>query len=115
MKEDFVTKETTSRLKEKGYPVKQELEGVFGLTDTKWVDVNPTIAQALKWLRDEKKIYIDIVSFPSCITNDMVEFKPIVSYGSDGLTMNQHESAKTFSLWDEAAIASIEYVLNNLI
>ena len=126
MKEDFVSFDIAKKLEEKGFDCKTRYGYLppmpvllEAFCDTNWSAKNgysaPTIAQALKWLREEKKIYIDIVSFPSCITNDMVEFKPIVSYGSDGLTMKQHESAKTSGEWGEAALDGIEYVLDNLI
>lgn len=75
----------------------------------------PTISQVLKWLREEKNIHIspvlwglgwyaDIQSFTKEIDEDCV------SYDVD----NKFQSID-YETYEEAVIAAIEYVLNNLI
>lgn len=78
----------------------------------------PTISQALKWLRDEKKIYIGISYMPKIpnetgVLNDFYYptfqkiglFEPMFFIGG-GVSYDNYE---------EAALAGIEYALDNLI
>lgn len=73
----------------------------------KFVDA-PTISQVLEWLRKEKKIYLELV-----IVVDgeymcdiyKIDVRPIKCLGST-------EYLKTY---EDAALAGIEYVLDNLI
>ena len=68
----------------------------------------PTISQVLKWLRKEKEIYLEIV-----IVVDgeymcdiyKINSRPIECLGS----------TEYFKTYEQAAIAGIEYVLDNLI
>ena len=72
------------------------------------VIIAPTISQVLKWLREEKKIYLELV-----IVVDgeymcdiyKIDARPIECLGST-------EYSKTY---EAAALAGIEYVLDNLI
>ena len=129
MNEDYVSFELAKKLKEKGYP--QDTSGSWNMTSSCYAedgrfykggcitDVNrsytsPTISQVLKWLR-EKKIYIDIPSFPTYANKDRVAFAVVVKHGSDGYSMKEYESTQSYSKWNEAALVGIEYALDNLI
>ena len=73
----------------------------------KFVDA-PTISQVLKWLREEKKIYLELViEVDAEYMCDIYKFdvKPIECIGST-------DYFKTYEL---AALAGIKYTLDNLI
>ena len=78
----------------------------------------PTISQVLDWLRKEKKIYVGISYMPKIlnetgILNDFYYptfqkiglFEPMFFIGNGA----------NYDTWKEAALAGIEYVLDNLI
>lgn len=121
--EDFVTYEIAKKLKEKGYPMEEIPTGgidnrnfpiLYDLPKEhpNWQDCKawwvPTISQVLKWLREEKKIYLELV----IVINGKymydiykIDARPIECLGST-------EYSKTY---EEAALAGIEYVLDKLI
>ena len=87
--------------------------------------VCPTISQVLKWLREKKKIFVAInigycyesyeIPFP---TNH--EMEPILKgyyYGIWELDNLNDKNARSeyFEDYEQAALAGIEYVLDNLI
>ena len=82
----------------------------FKLKDTnKHLQVNivdaPTISQVLKWLRDEKKIYVQILYSPNGW-----------EYITLGMTnMELRGMCEVFKTYEQAALAGISYVLDNLI
>lgn len=78
----------------------------------------PTLSQVLKWLREEKKIYVGISYMPKIISEEGVMddfyyptfqkidlFEPMFFIGGDD----------NYSTYEEAVLAGIEYVLDNLI
>ena len=71
--------------------------------------ITPTISQVLKWLREEKCLHIEIQYIFSEET--IWEFE-VVLIGSYERWWNESESLDSY---EQAAIAGIEYVLNNLI
>lgn len=103
--------ELAKKLKEKGFPIKTKTEGKWGLTELKEVDTLPTISQVLKWLREEKKMHIELWT---------VGKKPI-KWCHTITTLNHvgekqgWSSGKREDSYEAAAIAGIEYVLDNLI
>lgn len=125
---DFVSFELAKKLKEKGFPqhwsdqhyvLENEYEDDFFEVGAKYpVEViydyiptiaAPTIAQVLKWLREKKNIEV-VASFSygnkvwGYQVGDMTLFEDsILSYDY------------SFPTYEEAALAGIEYVLNNLI
>lgn len=111
--EDFVTLEITKKLKEKGFPIKTKNEGKFGLTKVKEVEILPTISQALKWLREEKDIDLVIspVFFYDSVLGKMREYgcKVFAPLLNKPVHCGYHEE------WEQAAIAGIEYAIDNLI
>lgn len=95
-----------------------------GSVSGKFVDA-PTISQVLKWLREEKKIFITI-NIVYCYEDDENPFptnpkmKPILKgyyYGVWNLDNLNDENGRSenFEYPELAALAGIEYCLNNLI
>lgn len=134
--EDFVSFELAKKLKEKGFNRNEPFAmynelGVFhklyssadftASYNARFRDyydyddfdehdfVAPTISQVLKWLREEKKIHISIITFM---------FKEgwcyeIIQIGENPkLITTQRNSSNTY---EEAALLGIEYVIDNLI
>jgi hypothetical protein len=88
---NFVTFEISKKVKEKGFPL---------------VYYIPTISQVLKWLRDEKKLHIVIpASFDEGYWWEVRDFNREISEYSD----------IEYTSYEQAALAGIEYVLDNLI
>jgi hypothetical protein len=123
--EDFVSFEIAKKLKEKGFTLpKSEIIGKFdsdglfhsqlyiNFTETMDLDeiIAPMISQVLKWLRDKKNIYclpyfeqgIDMWLYAICRPAYGCEFPEFISESD-------------YDTYEQAAIAGIEYVLNNLI
>lgn len=68
----------------------------------------PAISQVLKWLREEKKIYLELVVVVDAeYMCDIykIDIRPIECLGSTAW----------FKTYEQAALAGIEYVLDNLI
>lgn len=137
MNEDFITFEIAKKLKEKGfncelpYAMYNEI-GQFCLLTTsapyhvcesgykcrEYYNYNdfdkndfiaPTISQVLKWLREEKCLHIEIQYIFSEET--IWEFE-VVLIGSYERWWNESESLDSY---EQAVIAGIEYVIDNLI
>lgn len=124
MKEDFVTFEIAKKLKEKGYNGRtkgKHVEKVSGSEREEWDDAemmyvivtdvvtypNAHIYDVLKWLREDKKIALNIEYTPR-----VWQFKVV------DMSFNERfePCGKTFyCCYEEAALAGIEYTLDNLI
>lgn len=85
----------------------------------------PTISQVLKWLREVKKIFVAI-NIGYCYESDEIPFptnhkmEPILKgyyYGIWELDNLNDKNARSeyFEDYEQAAVAGIEYVLDNLI
>lgn len=141
MNEDFVTFELAKKLKERGFKEKciayywekiNEHTPSFVVEDNmpedgvcildlisehnkaEWspfIDA-PTISQVLKWLREEKKIFVSV---------DISEggwfyvLSPIIIEDGKEISQESEVDDKEFSDYNSAAIAGIEYCLDNLI
>lgn len=80
----------------------------------------PTISQVLKWLREEKEIYIEPCILVDSDTNDRITKK--YTYWSFSITNietgdriyfeHEHIDDKRFDSYEQAALAGIEYVLD---
>ena len=70
----------------------------------------PTISQVLKWLREEKKIFIDIRT--SIDLNGKEHFSYYIIYNKVSIREGYTDFDWKF---EQAALAGIEYVLDNLI
>lgn len=118
---EYVTIELAKKLKEKGFPQgsKDDItERYYTISDSltaammmsngeeaKWYC--PTIAQVLKWLR-EQDIMVEII--PSLVDDGTWTF-------SFRIQTNKFydRSTKDYDSYESAALACIEYILNNLI
>lgn len=143
MNEDFVSFELAKKLKEKGF--REECIATYDIEDKEFDFNNyilrvayqmnvtakdclrvfndsdggiidaPTISQVLKWLREEKKIFVVIAVNPTLSTKDKIAYYYQVYSNSNGVTSDYHESEECYITFEEAALAGIEYVLDNLI
>ena len=136
MSEDFVSFEIAKKLKEKGFndacnayyhicddnidsQNSFEYTGDMGYnfinSKNKYRCAAPTIYQALKWLRKEKSYHIEFIG-NACgylfIVSDIPSKGGTDRYCSDYSGPND---GGTWDIYEEAALAGIEYVLDNLI
>ena len=122
--EDFVPFKLAQKLQEKGLILEEtEIYGIFdsdGLfhsqlyfnyIETMDCDeiVAPTISQILKWLRKEKKIHIGFGYSPR------KKWRYVVMYMDDRFYNRATLAVDGFLKIEQAALAGIEYVLDNLI
>jgi hypothetical protein len=130
MEIDFVTFEIAKKLKEKGFPqVKKntlamynEVGEWFSLArnldayEYSFVDfddrdcVCPTIAQVLKWLRENKRLEAN-----GCYDNDTEGWMGYVCEMDVPDLYAFHALKERHKLYEEAALHAIEYILDNLI
>ena len=124
----FVTFEIAKKLKEKGFTLGYNLYGYrpiyknintialiwdIGAYEKDYFGENipcPTISQVLEWLRDEKKLYI--------LPNDILikgNIKWDVQIDDLNTSNTIHESRLIYTSFEEASLAGINYVLDNLI
>ena len=126
--EDFVHFEISKKLKEKGFPQSPDyfnysnyydwdgLRKIHSLSnESAWYDPNisrdniyfaPTISQVLEWMRKEKGIHV-------CIT--LGEFSDWV-YDVSRIDGNMFCKAEDgFKSYEQAALAGVNYCLDNLI
>jgi hypothetical protein len=101
MNKFYVTEEIAEKLKTKGYPIiqyyHQRLTTVF-----------PRIDEVLAWLREEKKRFV--VIHP---TGHVVHYYYTVH--NLARSFDTLEYTQSFATYEQAAIAGIEYCLDNLI
>lgn len=71
----------------------------------------PTISQVLKWLRNEKKLHIEVMFIRPL--HNRVKYYITDTDGSRGDFMDV--SDEHYETWEQATLAGIEYVLNKLI
>ena len=130
MNEDLVTYELAVKLKEKGFPqVKKETLAMYN-EDGEWFSlaktlddfeysfedfddrdcVCPTISQVLKWLRKEKRIDVGAVW-----DNRDGKWIGYVNEMDMPDLVGEYVLHNTYDAYEQAAIAGIEYVLDNLI
>lgn len=130
--EDFVPFEIAKKLEEKGfsceypfamynedgefYPLYSSDKYYYEIADFDSRDfIAPTISQVLKWLREEKKYHIEFVG-NACgylfIISDIPSEGGTDRYCSDYSGPND---GGTWDKYEDCAIASIEYILDNLI
>lgn len=73
----------------------------------------PTISQVFKWLREEKDI--DLVINPVFFYDDVLGKIREYECRVFALSLNKPEHCGYHGNWEQAVLAGIEYVLNNLI
>ena len=74
----------------------------------------PTISQVLKWLRDEKLILIGLSPMQEYDCNEVIEWCTTV-YKADKQGGLSWQEELYYQSYEVAALAGIEYVLDNLI
>ena len=126
MNEDFVTYELAVKLKEKGFDApcygyyhrdggndSFELCGDrdFLNSKNKHRIAAPTIPQVLKWLREEQKLHVEVMFIRPL--HNRVKYYITDTDGSRGDFMDV--SDEHYETWEQATLAGIEYVLDNLI
>lgn len=136
--EDFVTFEIAKKLKGKGFPQNPDyfnyssyydwdgLRKIHSLANASvWFDPNinrdniyfaPTIEQAFKWLRNNKKTMISIlpVAFNEK-ENKFFQYYCSIYYATKEFTFELHERPGTFETYEECALEAIEYIIDKLI
>jgi hypothetical protein len=136
--EDFVSYELAKKLKEKGFNepcymyydeeenLKQNIEydpmnsgiGIDNLlvrNSCKWAMVDcvcPTISQVLKWLRKEKSIHVEFILWTDGWYYEVWCFE----YNENDKEYNTKIEGQSmdYSSYERAALAGIEYALDNL-
>ena len=132
--EDFVPYEVAVKLGQKGFKQGYNIFGFrpifsnettirfisdIGAYEKEYFGENitaPTISQVLKWLREEKKIYIVIQPFPTMATKNKICWSWDFKWNSDGAYIEHtFPDDVTYTTYEQAVLAGILYVLNNLI
>ena len=133
---DFVTFELAKKLKEKEYPQRPDyfnyssyyywdgLRKIHSLSNASvWFDPNisreniyfaPTISQVLKWLREEKNIVFGISPMQEMDCDYLGWCVTIYKVDDNGYGLSWQEELY-YDTYESAAIAGIEYALDNLI
>ena len=107
IEQDYIPVELVERLKKAGF--ENETKTHFGV-----IIIRPTIWQVLKWLREEKLILIGLSPMQEYDVEETIEWCAVV-YKADkqgGLSFKEEVYYESYEL---AALAGIEYVLDNLI
>lgn len=126
--EDFVSFEIAKKLKEKGFDIPFYF---YYRTDDKSlrhanvtnpliycdkiddeVVIAPTISQVLKWLRDEKKLYVGVTYSPKIEGSQDFFYATIQYIGDYKKTIYPYDS---YVYWEGAILNGIEYTIDNLI
>ena len=131
---DFVTFEIAKKLKEKGFYYKcvstYDKDGMLGdnyiqptsiraigfdellsshnVENDGCIDA-PTISQVLEWLREEKGLHIAIGY------SNVSKWRYIIIHLGENFVKESNVWEKSFKSYEEAALAGIEYCLDNLI
>ena len=122
---EFVTFEIAKKLKEKGFREKcmwhyyDDTKDIYKSSSPQCYNYGgntsdaPTISQVLKWLRDEKDIFIEI----TVDVNDKFNYYfGIYKKGNDTWEyIGQNDTYDYFEMYEEAALAGVKYTLDNLI
>lgn len=108
MKEEFVTSDIAFKLKEKGFEW-DKITTYNPITKVRNNHLEPTISQALKWLREEKKIHVATGVTPKSLWRYVIMFADERGLQEPAITEKNHPC------YSSAIIAGIEYVLYNLI
>lgn len=134
--EDFVTFEIAKKLRETGYPMveipiggrdNQNIPVLYDLPKEhpNWQDCKawwvPTISQVLKWLRKTHKLFLSpcvIADYQDDFSCGMTYWSFIVVNIESGDSIYREYdrvTEKRYETYEAAALAGIEYVLDNLI
>lgn len=136
MTKQFLDFGLAKRLKEKGFPQSPDcfnyssyydwdgLRKIHPLSNASvWFDPNiskdnlyfaPTISQVLKWLRNEKFILIGLSPMQEYDGDEMIEWCSTI-YKADKQGGMSWIEEFYYESYEQAALAGIEYILDNLI
>ena len=109
----FLCMSITNRLEEKGFGY--DLPIIYDYKNQTYQhSVEPRISQALDWLRTEKNI--DIVIYPIdvgtfCMNGEKYILSVYINAKRDYKL--HHDNIDKYVKWEDAAVAGIEYILNN--
>ena len=113
MNEDFVSFELAVKLKEKEFDWETQYKYERNILAQRYEDIPiPSISQVLKWLREEKKLFVEIFMYHSCY---LYEIYNTEIYDVDFTQKSEKYSEEEYASYEQAALAGIEYVLDNLI
>ena len=126
MKEEFVTYEIAKKLEAKGmgndgnygYNDKGEIcIPVYNLDDdqVKAMCPCPQIHEVLKWLRDEKKLYISIEPHSNDDFSTKIMWTWDAAYINSDCKFQWYDGEFGFDSYEKAAVSAIEYVIDKLI
>lgn len=145
MKEDFVTYGLAVKLKEKGFKeecIAHYFNGEFiynisqfrgacvesllvsynslSQTDNIYENYNkcidaPSVSQVLKWLRDEKKLYLSIEPYLTDFSSTEIMWIWDALYINSDCKFKWHDGEFGFDSYEKAAVSAIEDVIDNLI
>lgn len=110
---DFVNFKLAQKLKEKGFEW-VKIATYNPKTKVRNNHLEPTISQVLKWLRDEKKLYVGVTYSPK-IEGSQDFFYATIQYIGDYQKTIYTNGNDSYDDWEGAALNGIEYVLDNLI
>lgn len=132
MNEDFIPFELAVKLKEKGFDEpcygyyhcnggndSFELCGSgdrdFQNSKNQYRVAAPTISRVLKWLREEKGIHIEPIATTTFATKNNTAYFVLIKYKITATSLESIDLLEMYALFNDACIAGIEYVLDNLI
>lgn len=75
----------------------------------------PTISQVLKWLREEKDIHIEFFLYNGKYSYFVKRITKICEEDLFHQCLNEDTTEEEYDTYEEAELAGIEYVLDNLI
>lgn len=107
---DFVNLNISKKLKEKGFEW-IKIATYNPKTKVRNNHLEPTISQVLKWLREEKKLYVGVTLHQYL---DKSKFYPTIQR-MDKMEQIMFANNDVYSFYEEAALAGIEYAIDNLI
>ena len=107
--EDFVPLKLAQKLKEKGFEW-VKITTYNPKTKVRNNHLEPTISQVLKWLRDEKKLYVGVTYSPKIEGSQDFFYATIQYIGDYKKTIYPNDS---YDNWEEAALNGIEYAIDN--
>ena len=128
---EFVTFEIGKKLEEKGFihgynlygykPVYSDVNTIkfiwdIGAYEKDYFGENipcPMISQVMKWLRDEKKIYLSVTYVPKIDGIPDMFYPKFQKIGNFEFT--KFCGCGNYNTYEEAALAGIEYVLDNIL
>lgn len=123
MDKDFVTFELAKVLREKGFP--QKCFGKYDMMGPTYTEEGqlypngcitepdtaysaPTIPEVLKWLREK---HVDVIIMCSYTEDDKIFYYPQIWWHG----IDKSPACHYYDIYEKAATAGIEYVLENLI